>query len=177
MSIKAPASTMIRASFEVTNWNETPFDERTDAAKLTAATVIKTYSGEIEGSSVTEWLMAYADDGSATFVGMERITGTIVDRSGTLVLQHVGSFEDGAAIAELTVVEGCGGGAARRRHGHRRFPGRSGRQGSPPAHLSLSHQRGHVKSGDAGAEPSGRAGAARHTTCQLRPTSHSFGSM
>jgi Protein of unknown function (DUF3224) len=103
-------ATRITASFEVTDWNEEPFDERSDGAKLTSARVTKSYSGEIEGDSVTQWLMAYAEDGSATFVGLERINGTIAGRSGTLVVQHLGTYQDGAATAELTAVAGCGGG-------------------------------------------------------------------
>lgn len=103
-------ATDITASFEVTNWDEAPFDERSDAAKLTAAHVTKFYSGGIEGDSVTEWLMAYAEDGTATFVGIERIKGTIDGRKGTLVVQHVGEYRDGAATAALTVLAGSGGG-------------------------------------------------------------------
>ena len=45
-------------------------------------------------------------DKSAEFVGLERIKGTIDGRRGSLVLQHVGTFEDGAAKATLTVISG-----------------------------------------------------------------------
>jgi hypothetical protein len=54
--------------------------------------------------------MAYAEDGSASFVGLERIRGRINGKAGTLVVEHVGSYEDGAARARLTVVEGAGSG-------------------------------------------------------------------
>jgi hypothetical protein len=54
--------------------------------------------------------MAYAEDGSATFVGLERINGTVAGRSGTLVVQHLGTYQDGAATAELAAVAGWGGG-------------------------------------------------------------------
>jgi hypothetical protein len=128
--------TDIKASFEVTNWTEEPFDPRTsgagpgagagagagagsgagsgegegEGAKMTTATVTKVYSGDIDGDSVTEWLMAYAADGSASFVGLERVNGTVGERRGTIVLQHVGTFKGGAATADLTVVAGCGTG-------------------------------------------------------------------
>ena len=103
-------STQIKASFDVTNWDEHQFDVRAGAGKLTRANVTKTYTGHIEGDSVTQWLMAYAEDGTATFVGLERINGTIDGRQGTLVLQHVGAFEGGAAKAELSVLSGsCSG--------------------------------------------------------------------
>ena len=102
--------TQAQASFEVTTWDEHQFDRKREAAKLTRAKVGKTYHGDIEGLSVTEWLMGYADDGSATFVGIERIDGTVLGHLGTLVLQHVGSYEGGTARATLTVVDGAGSG-------------------------------------------------------------------
>ncbi len=98
--------TEIRAGFEIEGWDEQPFDEAVDVAKLTKAAVAKQYSGDIAGSSATEWLMAYHPDESADFVGLERITGTIGGRDGTLVLQRVGRFENGVAKAALTVVSG-----------------------------------------------------------------------
>lgn len=99
-------STEINATFEVKDWDEQPFDDAVGVAKLTKATVVKEYTGDVEGRSATEWLMAYHPDKSAAFVGLERIKGTIGGRHGTLVLQHVGTFEDGAATATLTVVSG-----------------------------------------------------------------------
>ncbi len=96
----------IRAQFEITSWEESPFDEGTGVAKLTEALVGKTYTGAVEGTSTTKWLMAYAPDASASFVGLERIRGTVGGRKGSLVLQHIGTFQDGSADASLTVVSG-----------------------------------------------------------------------
>jgi Protein of unknown function (DUF3224) len=98
------------ATFEIDRWDENPFAEAPGTAKLTQANVTKTYSGDLAGTSETVWLMAYADDDHATFVGIERFTGSIGDKDGTLVLQHVGTFADGAAKADLSVVEGAGTG-------------------------------------------------------------------
>lgn len=96
----------LTATFQISSWDETPFDEGTGVAKLTEALVDKTYDGDIEGTSKTKWLMAYAPDKTATFVGLERIQGTIGGRHGSLVLQHIGTFADGSANAELTIVSG-----------------------------------------------------------------------
>ncbi len=98
----------ISAAFEIKNWDEQPFDEAVGVATLTKASVAKEYTGDLEGSSETEWLMAYHPDKSAAFVGLERIKGMIGGRDGSLVLQHVGTFEGGAARATLTVVSGTG---------------------------------------------------------------------
>jgi len=100
--------TEITASFEVTAWDEHQFDRRAGAGKLTRAKVTKAYKGDIEGESVTEWLMAYSSDGSASFVGLERISASIAGRKGTIVVQHVGDYKDGAAKADLTVIAGAG---------------------------------------------------------------------
>jgi hypothetical protein len=96
----------VKAEFQVTSWEETPFDEGTGVAKLTEALVSREYSGDIEASSTTKWLMAYAPDQSASFIGLERIKGTIAGKHGSLVLQHVGTFANGSADASLTVVSG-----------------------------------------------------------------------
>jgi hypothetical protein len=100
----------ITATFTVDNWDEQPIAEIDGAPKLTRAVVTKTYAGDIEGTSTTEWVMSYAADGTATFVGMERIKADIDGKHGTFVVQHVGQFADGAATAELTVVDGSGSG-------------------------------------------------------------------
>jgi len=78
---------------------------------MTQSLVEKSYYGDIEGKSTTQWLMAYAEDGSATFVGLERISGRFDGEPGSLVLQHVGSYAEGSAKASLAVVEGLGSGA------------------------------------------------------------------
>jgi Protein of unknown function (DUF3224) len=54
-------------------------------------------------------IMAYHPDESAVFVGLERIKGMIGGQRGSLVLQHVGTFAEGAAKATLRVVSGTDG--------------------------------------------------------------------
>jgi len=50
--------------------------------------------------------MAYPPDGTAAFVGLERIRGAVSGKHGSLVLRHVGTFENGSADAALTVISG-----------------------------------------------------------------------
>jgi hypothetical protein len=113
--------THLEAKFDVEKWDESPFDTEADAPKLTRAVVTKHYSGDIDGNSTTEWLMLYGEDGSAKFVGIERISGSINGREGSLVLQHVGSFEEGVAKGALDVMEGGGSGALRSAAGDGQF--------------------------------------------------------
>ncbi|MET0475103.1 MAG: DUF3224 domain-containing protein [Mycobacterium sp.] len=99
-------STRVEATFEISSWDETPFDDGVGITKLTEALVCKQYTGGIDGTSTTKWLMAYRPDKTATYVGVERIRGTVDGRRGSLVLYHDGVFENGAASAALRVVSG-----------------------------------------------------------------------
>jgi hypothetical protein len=99
----------IEARFEIASWDETPFEDSDENAKLTEALVTKKYEGDIKGTSTTKWLMAYAPDKTAMFVGIERIKGTVGGRDGSVVLLHDGAYRDGAATAELRVAAGTEG--------------------------------------------------------------------
>jgi len=101
-------TTQIKAEFEIAGWDESPFEASDEETKLTEALVKKKYSGDVEGTSTTKWLMAYAPDKSATFVGLENITGTVGGKRGALVLLHDGEFTDGVATAQLRIVLGTG---------------------------------------------------------------------
>jgi Protein of unknown function (DUF3224) len=97
----------IEARFEIASWDETPFEGGDDATKLTEALVSKRYDGDINGTSTTKWLLTYASDKSARFVGVEHIMGTIGGKKGSMVLLHDGEYRDGVAEAELRVAFGA----------------------------------------------------------------------
>jgi hypothetical protein len=99
--------------FAIKNWDEKPYSEGPDLPKLTRAAVTKTFTGDLEGEGHVEYLMMYASDGSATFVGLERITGRIQGKAGSFVLQRTGTFEGGQAKESYTVIAGSGTGELR----------------------------------------------------------------
>lgn len=94
------------ATFKIKSWDEKPYNEIEGAPKLTRAKVSKTYHGDIEGESTLEYLMMYRQDGTAIFVGLERVVGSLGGRSGSFVLQHKGTFEGGKAKIDWFVVSG-----------------------------------------------------------------------
>src|SRR5437764_3930527 len=98
------------ARFSISAWDEKPYSEGQDLPKLTRASVRKTFSGDIEGEGQVEYLMMYRADGSATFVGLERIAGRIGSRTGTFVLQRTGVFESGQAKESYAIIPGSGTG-------------------------------------------------------------------
>ncbi len=88
-----------------------PADGFADGAPLARMTIDKQFRGDLTGSSRGQMLSAMTPvKGSAGYVAMEQVTGTLSGRSGTFVLQHSGTMKRGAASLVLTVVPDSGTG-------------------------------------------------------------------
>jgi hypothetical protein len=101
------------ARFSIKSWDEKPYSEGKDLPKMTRASVDKTFTGDIDGEGHVEYVMMYRSDGTAAFVGLERITGRVAGRNGSFVLQRTGVFEDGQAKESYSVVTDSGTGELR----------------------------------------------------------------
>ena len=97
------------ASFDITTWDEQPYDER-DGVKLYRTRVVKVFRGEIEGESTAELLMALAGEDSAAYVGVERVTGRVNGRQGSFVYLHTATAAGGSQSASWPVMAGSGSG-------------------------------------------------------------------
>lgn len=102
-------ATTSTGTYQITGWDEQPYDEK-DGVKLTKATISNGFTGDISGDGKAEYLMAYAGDSYASFVGLQKVTGTVAGRSGSFVLQVSGTYEGGTAKADWFVVPGSGTG-------------------------------------------------------------------
>ena len=96
------------ARFTIQKWDERPYSEGQDLPKLTRAAVTKAFTGDIAGEGHVDYLMMYRSDGSATFVGLERIVGHLAGKAGSFVLQRTGKFENGVATESYVVISGSG---------------------------------------------------------------------
>lgn len=103
-------STTANARFAIKSWDEKPYSEGEGLPKMTRASVSKTFTGDLEGEGQVEYLMMYRSDGTAAFVGLERIVGRLGGKTGSFVLQRTGVFEGGEAKESYTVVPGSGTG-------------------------------------------------------------------
>ena len=101
------------ARFTIKSWDEKPYGDTPDLPKLTRASVVKSYTGDIEGEGQVEYLMMYRSDGSAAFVGLERIVGKLGADTGSFVLQRTGVFDDGQAKEAYSVITGSATGELR----------------------------------------------------------------
>ena len=99
--------------FTIKSWDEKPYSEGQDLPRLTRAAVTKAFTGDIAGEGHVEYLMMYRSDGSATFVGFERVVGQLAGKAGSFVLQRTGIFENGVAKESYGVVSGSGTGELR----------------------------------------------------------------
>jgi hypothetical protein len=97
------------ASFDITTWDEQPYDER-DGVKLSRTRVVKAFRGEIEGESTAELLMALAGEDSAAYVGVERVTGRVNGRQGSFVYLHTATAAGGVQSVDWPVMVGSGTG-------------------------------------------------------------------
>lgn len=98
----------VNATFKMTDWNESPYDEPKNGPKLSKVSVAKTYVGGLEGEGKLEYLMVYTSEMQAIFVGLERFTGKIGDKSGSFVLEHTGTFENGVVKSDWRIVPDSG---------------------------------------------------------------------
>lgn len=78
-------------------------------AKLGRLSINKTFSGDLVATSKGEMLSAgTSTQGSAGYVAIERVTGSLNGRQGSFVLQHSGTMNKGAAQLAVTVVPDSG---------------------------------------------------------------------
>lgn len=80
-----------------------------EAAKLGRQTFDKTFHGDLHAHSQGEMLAAVtAVKGSAGYVAMERVTGTLLGKPGSFVLMHTGTMSQGASLLTIQVVPDSG---------------------------------------------------------------------
>jgi hypothetical protein len=97
-----------RGAFEV-RLTPQPSDRQPDDPALGRMWLDKQFRGDLEATSRGQMLTAMTDlKGSAGYVAIERVTGTLHGRAGTFVLQHTGTMTRGAPGLTITVVPDSG---------------------------------------------------------------------
>jgi Protein of unknown function (DUF3224) len=86
-------------------------EDKSDNSSLGRMSIDKQFHGDLEGTSKGQMLTAgTAVEGSAGYVAIERVSGTLHGRRGTFVLQHSGTMTRGAPQLSVTVVPDSGTG-------------------------------------------------------------------
>jgi hypothetical protein len=100
----------VTGTFSVKIGPLSPYNTSQDA-KLARMSIDKQFNGDLVGTSQGEMLSAGTDmKDSAGYVAIERVTGTLNDRSGSFVLQHNATMTRGAPYLNIVVVPDSGTG-------------------------------------------------------------------
>lgn len=82
-----------------------------DGPPLGRMSIDKQFRGDLEGTSVGEMLTAgSAAKGSAAYVAVERVTGTLHGKKGSFALHHRGVLSKGEGELSVTVAPDSGTG-------------------------------------------------------------------
>jgi hypothetical protein len=106
--VSTSAKKRATGSITVKTWKGAPYDEPTEGPKLLRASVTEIFAGDISGEGVAEFLQVVRPDESASFVGIERVSGKIGGASGGFVLQDQGTIEGNSVSGTWFVVPGSG---------------------------------------------------------------------
>jgi hypothetical protein len=68
-------------------------------------TIDKVFKGDLQATSIGQMLSASTEvQGSAAYVAMERVVGTLHNKHGSFVLQHRGTMNRGSSELSIKVV-------------------------------------------------------------------------
>lgn len=95
--------------FDVKINPQKPDSDVAQASKLGRMSIDKQFHGDLEATSKGEMIAFQTEvKGSAGYVAMERVAGTLQGRKGSFVLQHSATMNRGAPTLSITVVPDSG---------------------------------------------------------------------
>jgi Protein of unknown function (DUF3224) len=94
----------------VRSYEPTAYDQPAAGPLLSRIHVEEEFTGDIEGIGAVEFLQAQVSEDAASFVGLERLSGSVGGRSGTFVLQDHGTLRGTTVSGDWFVVPGSGTG-------------------------------------------------------------------
>jgi hypothetical protein len=100
----------LTGTFEVRSWTEDTWQGADGEVKLSHVTGTQRFEGDIVGDGSVAWLMCYLPEGSARFVGLQRIDGRVGARRGSVVLESIGDHDGASSTGSWKVVPGSGAG-------------------------------------------------------------------
>ena len=122
--------TKARGEFTVDSGGEEPYEALDGGVRLTHAHGTQSFSGDIQADGAVHWLMLYRPNKTAQFVGLQRISGSIGGRQGTVVLAAEGSHDGKGSTISLEVVPGSGSGDLEGISGHGTLTNPGGKTGT-----------------------------------------------
>lgn len=97
-------------TFTVTGGSEQPIHEAEGEVRLTRVSGTQRFAGGIVGEGSVDWVFCYRPDRTASFLGFQRLQGSIAGRTGSLVLESTGEHDGHRSHGGWRVVAGSGTG-------------------------------------------------------------------
>ena len=98
-------------TFEVNLQPIEPYAQGKEGTSLNRMSIDKTFKGDLEAVSVGEMVGAMTSvKGSAGYVAIEQVTGTLAGKAGTFVLQHFATMGGGENRQFIEVIPDSGTG-------------------------------------------------------------------
>lgn len=107
-------------TIEVKTYEPQPYDS-SGGPTLNEIRVTETFAGDLVGEGTVRFLQAVRGDGSASFVGLERVSGTLAGKTGTFLLQDEGTLTGNQVSGRWFVIAGSGTGGFERLRGQGTF--------------------------------------------------------
>src|SRR3569833_290937 len=102
---------IVSGPFEVKIAPQKPDNPQAEGAGFGRMSIDKAFHGALEAMSLGEMLSVMSESmGSAGYVAIERVTGTLEGKQGSFVLQHHASMDRGAPGLQIRVVPDSGTG-------------------------------------------------------------------
>jgi hypothetical protein len=99
------------ATYSVKSWDRRPWHSAlAEDTKLYRLEILHTYTGDIEGEGTLQYLLSQRGRREVNFVALEWVDGSVCGRSGSFVLQRIGTFDNGRIVETVIVVRGSGTG-------------------------------------------------------------------
>ncbi len=108
MTATSGERTHASGNINVKTYEPTTYDQPTEGPALVRIHVVEDFSGDIEGKGVAEFLQTTRGENEASFVGVERVSGSIGGNAGTFVLQDEGTLKGTTVSGTWFVVPGSG---------------------------------------------------------------------
>ena len=106
-----------KATFKNTFHDHAAYGEPGEAPPLSRVSIQREFEGDLVGKSTAELLACQPAQDRFSYVGTDRFTGQLKDRSGSFVFQHGGRHEKGALHPFGYIVPGSGTGGLQRLFG------------------------------------------------------------
>jgi hypothetical protein len=108
----------VSGTFTITGGDEQTISDAEGEFRLTRVRGAQRFEGGISGEGSVDWVMAYAPDRTARFLGFQRIVGSVGGRAGSFVMESTGFHDGRSSVGTWRIMPNSGTGELAGIDGH-----------------------------------------------------------